>query len=43
MIKILLQIKNKFKREEEKKEEAPAALEPSAESKLLAEIRDILK
>ena len=43
MIKILLQIKNKFKREEEKKEEAPAAPEASAESKLLAEIRDILK
>ncbi|MDD3285557.1 MAG: large-conductance mechanosensitive channel protein MscL [Patescibacteria group bacterium] len=43
MIKILLQIKNKFKKEEEKKEEAPVAPEPSAESKLLAEIRDILK
>lgn len=43
MIKILLQIKNKFKREEEKKEEVPAAPEASAESKLLAEIRDILK
>ncbi len=43
MIKILLQIKNKFKREEEKKEEAPAEPETSAESKLLAEIRDILK
>jgi len=43
MIKILLQIKNKFKKEEEKKETSPAPPEPSAESKLLAEIRDILK
>jgi len=42
MIKMLLQIKNKFKKEEEEKQEKPEP-EPSAETKLLAEIRDILK
>lgn len=42
MVKILLKIKNRFQREEEKKEEVKLK-EPSAEESLLTEIRDILK
>ncbi len=34
---------NKMKKEEEVVEEAPAEPEPSAEEKLLTEIRDLLK
>ncbi|MCF7860554.1 large-conductance mechanosensitive channel protein MscL [Patescibacteria group bacterium] len=41
MIKILLQIKNKFKKEEEEKEEKIIA-EPSEEVKLLTEMRDLM-
>ncbi|MDP3836825.1 MAG: large-conductance mechanosensitive channel protein MscL [bacterium] len=42
MVKVLLKVKSRFQREEEKKEEVKA-VEPSAEEKLLTEIRDILK
>lgn len=43
MVKVLLNIKNKFKKEEENKEQAEAIKEPGVEEKLLTEIRDILK
>jgi large conductance mechanosensitive channel len=43
MVKILLKVKNRFQHEEEKKEEVKAEPEPSAEAKILTEIRDILK
>jgi len=43
MVKILLKVKSRFQREEEKKEEIKAEPEPSAEAKILTEIRDILK
>lgn len=41
MIKVLLQIKNKFKKEEDAEKEKVAP-EPSAEVKLLTEIRDAI-
>ena len=40
---VVVKSMNKAKREEEVVEEEPAAPEPSAEEKLLAEIRDLLK
>lgn len=43
MVKILLKVKSRFQREEEKKEEVKTVPEPSAEAKILTEIRDILK
>ncbi len=43
MVKILLKVKSRFQHEEEKKEEIKAEPEPSAEAKILTEIRDILK
>jgi len=43
MVKVLLNIKNKFKKEEEFKEKAEEIKEPGVEEKLLTEIRDILK
>lgn len=43
MVKILLKVKSRFQHEEEKKEEVKAEPEPSAEAKILTEIRDILK
>jgi large-conductance mechanosensitive channel len=43
MIKILLKIKNRFQHEEKKVEETKKEPEPSAETKILTEIREILK
>ena len=40
---MLIKVVNKLAKKEEKQEEAPKAPEPSAEEKLLTEIRDLLK